>query len=172
MKAVVLSLLLFAQSHLYANNDEQIEFQEMVISNSDEASPSCRVRFPANQAKCKGKTCAIPAPKRSSLRTISIHFSCIPNSARDGFENPPSDARIKNFKIGDMHGSVMLIDEIVPAGNEKMRELLFCLFGVRVKFCALANTMVLKEGASADASGRVEKFLKTIRLIENAEAID
>jgi hypothetical protein len=109
----------------------------------------------------------VPAPKQSSLKSIKVSLSCIPNSANTGFESPPEDAKIYPIRAQNVNGNVLLIDELIPGPSGKMRELLFCLYGRRATFCGNANTMLLKDGGAADGSKNVVTFVETMILIES-----
>lgn len=169
MKHILVSLFISVNMFFPAYALEKMQFHEIAIRNSEEGGPVCRVRVPRGAAKCKGNHCEMPAPRRSSLKIIHISLSCIPISALTGFENPPDDARVYRFKTANVVGNIMIIDELVPADTERMRELAFCLYGTGATFCGNAKTLVLKDGEAADGSRHVISFIKKISLTETTD---
>jgi hypothetical protein len=167
MKAISLIFVIGWVLYTPVRADEKKGFREIVVPNFDSDSPACRVQFPLGPVKCDNESCDVPAPKQSSLKSIKVSLSCIPNSANTGFESPPEDAKIYPIRAQNVNGNVLLIDELIPGPSGKMRELLFCLYGRRATFCGNANTMLLKDGGAADGSKNVVTFVETMILIES-----
>lgn len=153
---------------LVSASERVVTVQEMTISNLDAESSDCRVQFPQHEGKCTSEGCELPAPFGSTFKSILLHFSCIPDTAPNGFENAPDDANVRSVNARNVPGVVRLIDDSPIDVTHRVRELAFCLYGKGVNFCGGAVTWRLDDGKKADASESVINFIKEIRLLESA----
>jgi hypothetical protein len=141
--------------------------RELIVANIDADSPVCRIRVPLGRISCTSESCEIPAPRASSFKSVQLLFSCLPTSARTGFEDPPADAKVFSLKASDKNVEVSLIDDPLSEPGERMRHLSFCFYGKHVTFCGYAKTLRIKDGDYVDASAEVISFIKTIVLVDD-----
>jgi hypothetical protein len=142
--------------------------QVIIVTNTDDDSAACHVRLHESSARCTNESCVIPAPRGSSLKTVQVLFSCLPTSARTGFEDPPPDAIVFSVKTLNKNAEVSVIDDPASESGERMRHLSFCLFGKNATFCGYARTLRLRDGDPGDASEEVIKLIKEITFLDNA----
>lgn len=125
-------------------------------------SPPCAVSLPANQEQCTPEGCTLPLPKRSTLKSLQIKFSCLPLGTLTGFERPAPGARIRGVRARNAMASVLLVDDLESAPEERKREMIFCIYGTQNVFCGDAYVLRLKDGAKGDATPALKKFIQGI----------
>lgn len=110
---------------------------EVMVPDLHGDSPPCAVSLPANQEQCTPEGCTLPLPKRSTLKSLQIKFSCLPLGTLTGFERPAPGARIRGVRARNAMASVLLVDDLESAPEERKREMIFCIYGTQMSFAAM-----------------------------------
>jgi len=144
--------------------------QVVAVPNHFDDEPECTVKLPETRAICSAKGCSMPVPKGSSLRSIELHFDCLPKRSPTGFDNPPDYVKVQPLRARNSVGLLSLIDDTEGEPEEQLRDLGFCLYGEQTNFCGYAKVLRLKDGEKADATAAVKAFIEGIELRDQSKS--
>lgn len=158
----LLLILMFGMCPVACAQTPPMLTQEVTVPNFDRRSPACVVKVPALNPPCTPGGCTLPAPVGSTLGSIKLDFSCLPNSAPTGFENPAPEVKVQTLRVKNARVHLSLSDGVFEPTNEQSRYLTFCLYGKSNNFCGIARVMSLDHRTKVDGTPTVKAFLQGI----------
>lgn len=138
----------------------------VTVPNFDKHGPPCIVKIPASRAQCTDEGCYLPLPKKSTMPSLQLQFSCVPRSSRTEFDRPPPDAKVQAIRTPAAKGLFMLLNDFQSEPEDPKRLLTFCLWGRQNLFCGDAHVRRLSDGVKADGTATVKSFIEGVELQE------
>lgn len=163
-KPYLLGLLLLCGCAAAAPAPDSPAMQEVTVPNQMPKEAACVAKLPPAKFACTANGCSMPAPAKSSLKSIELTFSCISKSSPNEFDKPVEDMKVLSLRARNARGNLGLIDEIDGEPEELMRELSFCLYGKTANLCGFSKILRLKDGAKADPTKAIKAFIEGIEL--------